>query len=90
VNSLTAVYAPEGVDGQKIYKILQQKYNMTIAGGQDAAKGKVFRIAHLGYFDDLDIITVVGVIELVLTELGHKFELGSGVGAAMKVLCQKS
>ena len=86
VNSLTAVCAPEGIDGQKIYKILQQKYNMTIAGGQDAAKGKIFRIAHLGYFDDLDMITVIGAVELTLAELGHRFELGSGVGAAMKVL----
>ncbi len=86
VNSLTAVCAPEGIDGQKVFKILQTKYNLTIAGGQDAAKGKIFRIAHLGYFDDLDMITVVGAVELVLAELGHKFELGSGVGACLKTL----
>lgn len=86
VNSLTAVLAPEGLDAQKVYKILQDKYNMTIAGGQDAAKGKIFRIAHLGWFDDLDMVTVISAVELALQELGHKFELGSGVGAALKVL----
>ena len=86
VNSLTAVCAPEGMDAQKVYKVLQTKYNMTIAGGQDAAKGKIFRIAHLGYFDDLDIVTVVSAVELALAELGHKFTLGSGVGAALQVL----
>ncbi len=89
VNSLTAVQVPEGMDAQKIYKILQDKFNMTIAGGQDAAKGKIFRIAHLGWFDDLDMVTVVGAVELALAELGHKFELGSGVGAVLKVLREK-
>ena len=86
VNSLTAVCTPEGMDAQKVYKILQDKYNMTIAGGQDAAKGKIFRIAHLGWFDDLDMVTVISAVELALAELGHKFELGKGVGAALKVL----
>ena len=86
VNSLTSVMSPEGIDAQKIYKILQDKYNLTIAGGQDAAKGKIFRIAHLGYFDSLDMVTVIAAIEWALAELGHKFEMGVGVGAAMKVL----
>lgn len=86
VNSLTAVKTPEGMDAQKVFKILQTKLNMTIAGGQDVAKGKIFRIAHLGYFDDLDMVTVIGAVELALAELGHKFELGAGVGAALKVL----
>ncbi len=86
VNSLTAVQTPEGLDAQKVFKILQTKHNMTIAGGQDQAKGRIFRIAHLGYFDDLDMITVIGAVELALSELGHTFELGAGVGAALKVL----
>jgi aspartate aminotransferase-like enzyme len=86
VNSLTAVCTPEGIDAQKVFKILQTKHNMTIAGGQDAAKGKIFRIAHLGEFDDLDMVTVIAAVELALAELGHKFEMGVGVGAAMKVL----
>jgi len=86
VNSLTAVKTPEGIDAQKVFKILQTKYNMTIAGGQDAAKGKIFRLAHLGYYDDLDVVTVVAAVEWALAELGHKFTMGAGVGAAMKTL----
>lgn len=86
VNSLTAACTPEGIDAQKVFKILQSKCNMTIAGGQDAAKGKIFRIAHLGYYDDLDVVTVVAAVEWALAELGHKFTTGAGVGAAMKVL----
>lgn len=86
VNSLTAVCVPEGIDGGKVTKIMQSKFNMTIAGGQDAAKGKIFRLAHLGYFDDLDIVTVVAAVEGTLSELGYKFEMGKGVGAAMQVL----
>lgn len=92
-NALTAVKAPAGIDGQEIYKTLQKKYNMTIAGGQDAAKGKIFRIAHLGYFDDLDIITAIAALEWTLADLGYKGELGKGVSAAMRELketkCQK-
>jgi aspartate aminotransferase-like enzyme len=86
VNSLTAVKTPEGIDAQKVFKILQTKYNMTIAGGQDAAKGKIFRLAHLGYYDDLDVVTVVAAVEWALAELGHKFTMGAGVSAAMKTL----
>jgi aspartate aminotransferase-like enzyme len=86
VNSLTAVRTPEGLDAQKVFKILQTKHNMTIAGGQDAAKGKIFRLAHLGYYDDLDVVTVVAAVEWALAELGHKFTMGAGVGAAMKSL----
>jgi aspartate aminotransferase-like enzyme len=86
VNSLTAVKTPEGIDAQKVFKILQTKHNMTIAGGQDAAKGKIFRLAHLGYYDDLDVVTVVAAVEWALAELGHKFAMGAGVGAAMKSL----
>ncbi|MBI1908979.1 MAG: alanine--glyoxylate aminotransferase family protein [Deltaproteobacteria bacterium] len=85
-NALTAVCSPEGIDGQKVYKILQEKYNMTIAGGQDEVKGKVFRIAHLGNFDDLDVVTVIAAVEWALADLGYKGELGRGVAQAMQVL----
>ena len=47
---------------------------------------KVVRISHLGYYDDLDVITVLAAVEWVLKDLGHNFQLGSGVSAAMKAL----
>ena len=85
-NALTAIEAPAGVDGQAIYKELRVKYGITGAGGQDKLKGKIFRIAHLGYADTFDVITAVAGIEMVLKGLGHPVKLGTGVGAAQEVL----
>jgi aspartate aminotransferase-like enzyme len=85
-NALTAIEAPSGVDGQAIYKDLRQKYGITGAGGQDKLKGKIFRIAHLGYTDTFDVITAIAGIEMVLKGLGHPVKLGTGVGAAQEIL----
>ena len=87
-NALTAAVAPGGVDGQKVVKILRDKHNLTIAGGQDQAKGKIFRIAHMGYVDQSDIIMAVGAVEMTLKELGYAVELGKGVRAALEVLAK--
>jgi serine---pyruvate transaminase len=84
--SLTAIEAPAGVDGQAIYKDLRVKYGITGAGGQDKLKGKIFRIAHLGYADTFDVITAVAGIEMVLKGLGHPVKLGTGVAAAQEIL----
>ena len=84
-NALTAAVAPAGVDGQKVVKILRDKHNLTIAGGQDQAKGKIFRIAHMGYVDKSDIIMAVAAVEMTLKELGYAVEMGQGVRAAMEV-----
>lgn len=85
-NSVTAVMSPEGFDGQLIYKNLREKYGITAAGGQDQAKGKIFRIAHLGYADTFDVITAVAGVEMVLKGMGYPVKLGSGVAAAEEVL----
>lgn len=85
-NAVTAVYSPEGMEAGKIVKGLRDQFNMTIAGGQDAAKGKIFRIGHLGYYDPMDMVSVLSAIEITLLKNGYKLELGKGVGAALKVL----
>ncbi len=85
-NALTAIEAPAGVDGQAIYKELRVKYGITGAGGQDKLKGKIFRIAHLGYADTFDVITAVAGIEMVLKGLGHPVKFGTGVAAAQEIL----
>ncbi|OGP97032.1 MAG: class V aminotransferase [Deltaproteobacteria bacterium RBG_19FT_COMBO_52_11] len=85
-NAVTAVVAPPGVDGQKVVKILREKHNLTIAGGQDRAKGKIFRIAHLGFVDKFDVLMGVAAVEMTLQELGYAVEMGKGVRAAMEVL----
>ena len=85
-NAVTAVVAPPGVDGQKVVKILREKHNLTIAGGQDRAKGKIFRIAHLGFVDKFDVLMGVAAVEMTLQELGYAVEMGKGVRTAMEVL----
>ncbi len=84
--AVTAIVAPEGVDGQAIYKTLWKKYGVTGAGGQDQLKGKIFRIATLGYADKYDVITAIAALEFTLRDLGYKFEMGKGVAAATDAL----
>jgi len=85
-NSVTAILAPPGIDGQAVYKNLREKYGITAAGGQDKARGKIFRIAHLGYSDRFDIITAIAGIEMVLKGMGHPVKLGTGVAVAQELL----
>ncbi|MBF0549749.1 MAG: alanine--glyoxylate aminotransferase family protein [Deltaproteobacteria bacterium] len=84
--TLTAFLAPEGMDAGKIVKILRDKHGVTVAGGQDTLKGKIFRISHMGYVDRFDLITAISALEMTLMELGYKFEIGAGVKAAEEVL----
>jgi serine---pyruvate transaminase len=84
--AVTAIVAPEGIDGQAIYKTLWKKYGVTGAGGQDQLKGKVFRIATLGYADKYDVITAIAALEFTLRDLGYKFEMGVGVAKAVECL----
>jgi len=85
-NSVTAIVAPEGIDGQKIYKTLKEKYGVTAAGGQGKAKGKIFRIAHLGYASLFDVIIAVSAVEMTLQKLGYPVQLGKAVGIAEEIL----
>jgi aspartate aminotransferase-like enzyme len=89
-DALTAISAPEGVDGQAIYKNLRVQYGITAAGGQDHLKGKVFRVSHMGYMDRFDIIMTLAAIEMVLKGLGHPVKLGSGVARAQELLMASS
>jgi aspartate aminotransferase-like enzyme len=84
--AVTAIVAPEGIDGQAIYKTLWQKYGVTCAGGQDQLKGKVFRIATLGYADRYDVITAITALEFTLRDLGYVFPMGKGMTAAAELL----
>ena len=88
--SITSVKCPAGLNGDAVYKMLRDRYNITIAGGQDHLKDTVFRVAHLGYYDDLDIITVTAALEMAITDLKFKVPLGAGVAAAQKVLMERA
>jgi aspartate aminotransferase-like enzyme len=82
---VTAVVVPQGIDGEKLVKTMRDTYGVTIAGGQAELKGKVFRIAHMGYIEEFDIILGISCLEKVLKQMGYSFELGSGVKAAEEI-----
>jgi aspartate aminotransferase-like enzyme len=84
----TGVFVPEGVDGGRLVKYLRDELGVTMAGGQDHLKGKILRIAHLGYVDTFDMIIAISAMEIALSKLGHGVEFGRGVGAAEKVLAE--
>ena len=88
-NALTAIMMPEGIDGTEVYKLMREDYGITGAGGQDKLKGKIFRIAHLGYADTFDVITAIAGLEMVLNKLGYKKALGTGVAKAQELLMVK-
>lgn len=79
---VTAVKIPQGIDGEKLVKTMRDVYGVTIAGGQAELKGKIFRIAHMGFIEEFDIIVGIACLEKVLYQMGYKFEIGAGVKAA--------
>jgi len=81
---VTAVIVPEGIDGEKLVKTMRDTHGVTIAGGQAELKGKVFRIAHMGYIEEFDVIVGIAALEKVLQKMGYKFSLGAGVSAAQE------
>jgi len=84
-NALTAIETPEGLDSGAIVKEMRARFGAIIANGQGTMKGKIFRLAHLGYYDALELFAALAGIEIALCKVGHQCELGSGVRAAQKV-----
>lgn len=82
----TAVKVPQGLDGGAIVRTLRDKHGLSIAGGQGSMKGKIFRIATLGYADAYDVLTGIAALEFTLAELGYPVRLGDGLRAAQDVL----
>ena len=84
--AITAV-APEGLDAEQLRKAVKDRFDILLAGGQDHLKGQVFRIGHLGFVCDRDVLTAVSAIEATLHGLGlHKGSMGAGVAAAAEAL----
>jgi aspartate aminotransferase-like enzyme len=87
-SSVTAVKAPAGLDSGVIVKEFRSRFGAIIANGQGTMKGKIFRIAHLGYFDFADLFAVVAELEIILKANGLPVEYGSGVAAVQEVYQQ--
>jgi aspartate aminotransferase-like enzyme len=86
--AITAV-APQGIEADKIRSLMNKRFDIALAGGQDHLKNKIFRIGHLGFVSDRDILSCIASLEVVLLELGHEgFTPGAGVAAAAKVFAQ--
>jgi len=84
-SSVTAVKAPSGMDSGAIVKEFRNRFGAIIANGQGSMKGKIFRIAHLGYFDFADLFAVVAGLEIILNANGHAVQYGTGVAAVEEV-----
>jgi aspartate aminotransferase-like enzyme len=81
-DALTALLPPAGLEAGPIVKALKTEFGSTVAGGQGSLKGRIFRVAHLGYYDLTDILGFLATLEIVLSRLGHRFALGAGLAAA--------
>jgi len=84
--AVTAIFPPEGIDGEKVREAMRDEFNVEVAPGQSELKGKIFRIGHLGYVESLDIIGAIAAIEVLFKRMGAKLEFGAGVKAAMELL----
>lgn len=85
--AVTAVWAPEGIDADKIRSVLSKQFDIATAAGQDHLKGKIFRIGHLGFISGRDILMTMATLESALNTVGYtNFSPGSGVKAAADVL----
>ena len=83
---LTAFRVPQGLKDSDIRNKLTERFGITTVGGQDKLKGKIVRIGHLGYTDEIDVVATLAALEMALAELGHDVEPGFAVAAAQQVL----
>ena len=86
--AITAV-APVSVESEQIRAVMKKRFDISLAGGQDDYKGKIFRIGHLGFVSDRDILAAIGALEATLRELGYEsMTPGAGIAAAARVIAQ--
>jgi aspartate aminotransferase-like enzyme len=83
--AVTAVRAPEGIDGNELVAKVRADHGIVLAPGQGPLKGKVFRIGHLGQYDRFDIVRCLAALELTLDAMGYPVKRGAGVAAAENV-----
>jgi len=83
-SALTVIKVPDGVDGSATLKALEKKYGYKFADGQDAMKGQIWRLSHMGYTDAFDVLGALSALELTLLDGGFKLDAGAGVAAFQK------
>lgn len=86
--ALTTIIAPPDIGAGKVIAGLRDDYGITVAGGQDQAKGKIFRISHIGDIDKTDTLSIVAAIESVLNSLDYEFDFGAATKRASEILSE--
>lgn len=89
-HALTAVVAPEEIGANKIRKYMADQFNIVLAGGQQSLDNVIFRIGHLGYVRELDLLATLAALEIALQKLGWDLEFGAGVSKAQTFLLNKA
>jgi len=84
-DSVTAIISPENIKSSDIIKALRSEYGLSIAGGQAEFKDKIFRIAHMGWISEKDLIECFSLLEKVLVNLGYEFKQGASVSRLEEV-----
>jgi aspartate aminotransferase-like enzyme len=84
----TGIVTPEGIDADQLLDYLRARMGITLAEGQDHLRGKIIRIAHVGYMGAFDVITAICGLEMALKKFGHPVQFGKGVAAAEEVLME--
>jgi len=88
--ALTAVAVPAGLDADRVVEGFATQHAITIDGGRGPTKGKIFRIGHMGYATDTDVIIALAALEQVLADLGQPVDFGAGLRGAQKVFAEKA
>ncbi len=84
--ALTSVIAPQGIGGNKIRQYMRERFNIVLAGGQQKLDDVIFRIGHLGYVRELDLLAVLAALEIALLNCGYPIELGKGLKKAQEYI----
>lgn len=84
--AITAVLPPEGITVPQIRSTMKKDFDIVIANGQGKLVDKIFRMGHMGFVSDRDVLSAISSLEATMYKLGHKFEVGAGTAAAIKVL----
>jgi aspartate aminotransferase-like enzyme len=87
-DGLTVIAVPSGVDGNAVLSKLEKQFGLKLANGQDTLKGKIWRLAHMGYIDQFEVLAALAGLELVLVESGFRVEPGAGVAAFQRALAE--
>jgi aspartate aminotransferase-like enzyme len=86
--AITAILPPDGISVADIRKTLKQDFDLVVADGQEQVKGKIFRMGHLGFASERDMIAAVGALEMTLQKLGYKVKPGVGISALISTMME--